>query len=126
LWELPEGGMKGLDAYQGHPIFFRREQVSVTGPEGPMVASTYRVAHQKAYIRPTDAYLARLRSAIRVQGLPPEALDILDEAARPSGPAIATGAKVRFEAEALVNGPGEPGTAGILVTTPAAAASGRE
>jgi hypothetical protein len=90
LWELPEGGMKGLDAYQGHPIFFRREQVSVTGPEGPMVASTYRVAHQNAYIRPTDAYLARLRSAIRIQGLPPEALDILDEAARPPGPTIAT------------------------------------
>ena len=90
VWELPDGGMKGLDSYQGHPIFFRREQVSVIGPEGPFVAFTYRVAHQNAYIRPTDAYLARLRSAIRIHGLPPEALDMLDEAARPPRPTIAT------------------------------------
>lgn len=89
LWEIPDD-MSGLDAYQGHPTFFRREDVHVQGPDGPVIAKTYRVAHQKAYIRPTDTYLRLLRSAIRIHGLPPEALDILDEAARPPGPSIST------------------------------------
>jgi hypothetical protein len=31
-----------------------------------------------------------LRSAVRVQGLPPEALDMLDRSARPPRPTIAT------------------------------------
>jgi gamma-glutamylcyclotransferase (GGCT)/AIG2-like uncharacterized protein YtfP len=90
LWEVPEDEMKGLDAYQGHPTFFRREDVSVVGPQGRVIAYTYRVAHQKAYIRPTDPYLHLLRSAARVHGLPPEALDIVDEAARPPKPTIST------------------------------------
>jgi len=41
-------------------------------------------------VRPTDSYLARMRQAIRMQGLPPEALDILDHAARPPKPSIST------------------------------------
>jgi gamma-glutamylcyclotransferase (GGCT)/AIG2-like uncharacterized protein YtfP len=91
LWEIPEGERTGLDAYAGHPTFFRREDVPVDGPQGPVMAWTYRVAHQEgSYVRPTDAYVARLRSAIRVQGLPPEALDIMDRAARPPKPQIST------------------------------------
>ena len=91
LWELPEEELKGLDAYQGHPVFFRREDVAVDGPEGPAVAWTYRVAHQAGtYVRPTDSYVQHLRAAIRTMGLPPEALDILDEAARPPKPQIST------------------------------------
>src|ERR687888_543478 len=75
-----------LDGFRGHPTFFRREDVIVEGPEGPVIAWTHRVAHQGgSFVRPTDAYLQRVRSAIRVQGLPPEALDILDSAARPPG-----------------------------------------
>jgi gamma-glutamylcyclotransferase (GGCT)/AIG2-like uncharacterized protein YtfP len=90
LWEVDEEEMSGLDAYQGHPTFFRREDVVVEGPEGAVIAWTYRVAHQKGYIRPTDGYLHRLRSAIRVQGLPPEALEMLDRAAGPPKPSIST------------------------------------
>lgn len=91
LWQIPEDAMKGLDAFQGHPTFFRREDVSVQTSEGPTMAWTYRVAHQEgSYVRPTDAYVQRLRSAIRVHGLPPEALDILDRAARPPKPTIST------------------------------------
>jgi hypothetical protein len=51
---------------------------------------TYRVAHQRGFVRPTDAYLARMRRAIRIQGLPPEALDIVEQAARPPKPSIST------------------------------------
>ncbi|HCO03465.1 MAG TPA: hypothetical protein DIT48_08930 [Actinobacteria bacterium] len=92
LWEVPEDELNGLDAYQGHPTFFRRKDVTVETTAGePVIAWTHRVAHQeRSYVRPTDAYLHRLRSAIRLQGLPPEALDIVDDAARPPRPTIAT------------------------------------
>jgi gamma-glutamylcyclotransferase (GGCT)/AIG2-like uncharacterized protein YtfP len=91
LWEIPDEAGGALDAYEGHPVFFRREEVSVVGPEGLVVAWTYRVAHQeRTYIRPTDEYLHRVRAGIRVHGLPPEALDMLDRAARPPQPTIST------------------------------------
>ena len=91
LWEVPEGETHGLDAFQGHPTFFRKEDVVVEGPEGPAIAWTYRVAHQEGtYVRPTDAYVQLLRSAIRTHGLPPEALDMVDRAARPPKPSIST------------------------------------
>ena len=53
---------------------------------------TFRVAHQGGtFVRPTDAYLNRIKAAIRRLGLPPEALDIVDAAARPPGkPSIST------------------------------------
>jgi gamma-glutamylcyclotransferase (GGCT)/AIG2-like uncharacterized protein YtfP len=91
LWEIPDESSGALDAYQGHPVFFRREEVSVTGSEGSVVAWTYRVAHQEGtYVRPTDEYLKHLQAGIRIQGLPPEALDMLDRAARPPKPTIST------------------------------------
>ena len=91
LWEVPEDELQGLDAFQGHPTFFRREDVVVEGPQGPAIAWTFRVAHQgKSYVRPTDEYLNRIRAAIRTHGLPPEALDLVDEAARPPKPTIST------------------------------------
>jgi hypothetical protein len=92
LWEVPEDEAGGLDAFHGHPTFFRREDVIVEGPEGPVIAWTLRVAHQGGtFVRPTDAYLQTVKAAIRVHGLPPEALDIVDAAARPPGrPTIST------------------------------------
>ncbi len=91
LWDVPDAQVGGLDAFQGHPTFFRREEVAVEGSEEVVVALTYRVAHQEgAYVRPTDEYLQRLRSAIRVHGLPPEALDAVDRAGRPPRPTIST------------------------------------
>jgi gamma-glutamylcyclotransferase (GGCT)/AIG2-like uncharacterized protein YtfP len=91
LWDVPEAETGGLDAFHGHPTFFRKEDLVVEGPGGAVIAWTYRVAHQEGtYVRPSDAYLQLLRSAIRVHGLPPEALDILDRAARPPKPSIST------------------------------------
>jgi gamma-glutamylcyclotransferase len=91
LWDVPGDEVDGLDAFQGHPTFYRREDVVVEGPEGSTVAWTYRVAHQEgSYVRPTDEYLQRLLSAIRVNGLPPEALDMVDRAARPPRPSISS------------------------------------
>jgi len=91
LWEVPESEAGGLDAFQGHPTFYRREDVVVHRPEGQVIARTYRVAHQEGtYIRPTDEYVRLLTASIRLQGLPPEALDIVDRAARPPRPSIST------------------------------------
>jgi gamma-glutamylcyclotransferase (GGCT)/AIG2-like uncharacterized protein YtfP len=91
VWEVPEEEAAGLEAFRGHPTFYRREEVSVQGPNGPVIAWTYRVAHQEgSYVRPTDDYLRVVHAAIRVQGLPPEALDMLDRAARPPKPSIST------------------------------------
>jgi gamma-glutamylcyclotransferase (GGCT)/AIG2-like uncharacterized protein YtfP len=91
LWEVPDAQVHGLDAFQGHPTFYRREDMVVDGPEGPSMAWTYRVAHQEgSYVRPTDEYLQRMYSAIRVHGLPPEALDMVDRAARPPRPSISS------------------------------------
>lgn len=91
LWDIPESEAGGLDAFQGHPTFYRREDVVVQGPAGQVIARTYRVAHQGGtYVRPTDDYLRLLDAAIRVQGLPPEALDMVEEAARPPKPSIST------------------------------------
>ena len=89
LWDLPEDGLTHLDTYEGHPTFYRREELSVQGPEGPVIAWTYRVAHQEdAFVRPSDEYLQLMYSAIRVHGLPPEALDLVDRAARPPRPSV--------------------------------------
>jgi gamma-glutamylcyclotransferase (GGCT)/AIG2-like uncharacterized protein YtfP len=91
VWEVPEGGVEELDTFVGHPTFYRREDVAVRiGTAGPIECVTYRVAHQKGYVRPAPKYLARLRGAVRIQGLPPEALDIIESAAFPPRPHIST------------------------------------
>lgn len=88
VWELGEDDLPKLDTYVGHPTYYRREEVTVETDAGSVDCITYRVAHQSGYVRPTDPYLNRLRQAIRMQGLPPEALDILEAAARPPRPQI--------------------------------------
>src|SRR2546426_10605923 len=40
LWDVPEEEVGGLDAFRGHPTFFRREGVVVEGPEGPHLGWT--------------------------------------------------------------------------------------
>ncbi|HZB03358.1 MAG TPA: gamma-glutamylcyclotransferase family protein [Actinomycetota bacterium] len=91
VWDIPEDALERLDTFIGHPTFYRREGVSVVVPSGePTECVTYRVAHQRGYVRPTAQYLARLRGAVRTQGLPPEALDIIESAASPPQPHIST------------------------------------
>jgi gamma-glutamylcyclotransferase (GGCT)/AIG2-like uncharacterized protein YtfP len=89
LWDLPDDEVKGLDSFEGHPTFYRREEVTVEGAQGPVIAWTYRVAHQEGtFFRPSEEYLQLMYAAIRVHGLPPEALELVDRAARPPGPSI--------------------------------------
>lgn len=90
VWQVSPEELQTLDTFVGHPTFYRREQVKVQTGDDSVECVTYRVAHQRGFVRPTDAYLARMRSAIRVQGLPPEAMDHLEHAARPPRPHIST------------------------------------
>lgn len=90
VWKIESDDVAKLDTYIGHPTFYRREGVAVQVWEEPVECVTYRVAHQKGYVRPTGSYLARIRGAIRIHGLPPEALDILESAAEPPKPHIST------------------------------------
>lgn len=90
VWQVEEEDLERLDTYEGHPTFYRREQVDVLLGGETVPCQTYRVAHQRGYVRPSDRYLNMIRSAMRVQGLPPEALDMLEAAARPPRPHIST------------------------------------
>jgi gamma-glutamylcyclotransferase len=92
VWDVPDDEMSNLDTFVGHPTFYRQEQVVVqlVADDAIVDCVTYRVAHMKGYVRPTDEYLNRMRAAMRQQGLPPEALDVLDRAANPPYPRIGT------------------------------------
>ena len=90
VWEVTPEDLAALDTYVGHPTFYRREEVDVYVGDLGVQCLTYRVAHQKGYVRPTDEYLNRLRAGMRIQDLPPEALDIMESAARPPRPQIST------------------------------------
>ncbi len=90
VWDVTPEDLERLDTYVGHPTFWRREEVPVQLGDRTEQCVTYRVAHQKGYVRPTPEYLARLRGGIRLQGLPPEALDIIEQAASPPRPHIST------------------------------------
>lgn len=89
-YRVTEEDLELLDTFVGHPTFFRREEVPVKLGSERLECVTYRVAHQHGYVRPSDAYVNRLRAAMRLQGLPPEALDMLERAARPPYPRIGT------------------------------------
>ncbi len=91
VWDVGEDDVERLNTFAGHPTFYRREEVAVEMPTGETEECvTYRVAHQQGYVRPTPAYVAGLRGAARMQGLPPEALDIIEAAALPPRPHIST------------------------------------
>lgn len=90
VWDVTPEDLAALDTFVGHPSFYRREDVEVLSGAEALQCLTYRVAHQQGFVRPTDEYLNRLRAGMRIQGLPPEALDILESAARPPRPQIST------------------------------------
>jgi hypothetical protein len=90
VWDVTTDDLAALDTFVGHPSYYRREDVYVHCGPDELDCLTYRVAHQRGFVRPTDEYLNRLRAGMRMQGLPPEALDIVEAAARPPRPQIST------------------------------------
>jgi hypothetical protein len=90
VWDMDPDDLKRLDTFQGHPTFYRRERVVVDCDGTHTECITYRVAHQQGYVRPTDEYLGGVRRAIAVHGLPEEAAEMMERAARPPTPRIST------------------------------------
>jgi len=90
VWDVPAADIPKLDTYVGHPTFYRQDRVGVSVGDDLVQCLTYHVAHQQGYVRPTDRYVQHAHAAMRQQGLPPEALDEFDRAARPPRPSIGT------------------------------------
>ena len=90
VWEMEDDDLERLDTFSGHPTYYRQEDVDVETREGRRRCRTFRIAHQEGYVRPTNAYIARLRGAVRMQGLPPEALDLIEAASTPPSPHISS------------------------------------
>jgi gamma-glutamylcyclotransferase (GGCT)/AIG2-like uncharacterized protein YtfP len=90
VWEVDSDDLSRLDTFQGHPTFYRRERVVVHSDGEPLECTTYRVAHQKGYVRPTEEYLSKVRHAMAHHRLPLEAVETLERAARPPRPRIST------------------------------------
>jgi gamma-glutamylcyclotransferase len=88
VWDIPDEELGNLDSFAGHPVFYRREQVPVNLGEGTETCFTYRVANKAGYVRPTDAYLERVRAGMRAREFPEEAFEALERAARPPEPTI--------------------------------------
>jgi gamma-glutamylcyclotransferase (GGCT)/AIG2-like uncharacterized protein YtfP len=88
VWELPDEELGNLDSFAGHPVFYRREQVPVDLGDETRTCFTYRVANKAGYVRPTDAYLERVKAAMRAHEFPEESFQALDRAARPPEPTI--------------------------------------
>lgn len=90
VWEMDPDDLKRLDTFQGHPTYYRREDVVVRAGDELVECTTYRVAHQHGFVRPTDEYLERVRRAISHHRLPDEAWETIERAARPPSPRIST------------------------------------
>lgn len=90
VWDVPEEDVAKLDTFVGHPTFYRHDDVAVRIADSLETCRTYRIAHQHGYVKPDPGYVQLLRSAIREQGLPVEALDLLERAAALPYPRIDT------------------------------------
>jgi hypothetical protein len=82
LWDLGEEDPTGFDSFRGddetgHGLI----DVTVEGPEGPVVARTLCITTGERYVRPTERYVAMLRANAERQGLPAEAIEQIEAAA---------------------------------------------
>ena len=80
LWDIGDEDAAELDSSrddQAHsPI-----EVTVEGPDGPIVARTMAIFSGERFVRPSERYVAMLRASAERQGLPAEALEAIETAA---------------------------------------------
>jgi hypothetical protein len=82
LYDVGESDPMGLDSFRGDDeIAHGVMEVTVEGPEGSVTAQTLAVRSSGGFVRPTERYVAMLRTNAERQGLPEEALVAIDEAA---------------------------------------------
>jgi AIG2-like family len=82
LWGVPEEEFATLDTYRGDESHHRRDEVSVRTADSTVAAVTFRVEQIANHVAPSFEYLKHLRGAMAAQGLPPEAVEAVDEADR--------------------------------------------
>jgi gamma-glutamylcyclotransferase (GGCT)/AIG2-like uncharacterized protein YtfP len=78
LFEINEAALEALDAKEGHPHAYAREEVHAILPDGRVRAAlTYDVPPDRRvrHAAPTSAYLALVRRALAAHGLTTAALD---------------------------------------------------
>lgn len=82
LWDLGDESPTGLDT-SGADDGTEQSRIDVTveGPDGPVTARTLAIWSGERFVRPTERYVAMLRANAERQGLPPEALDAIQDAA---------------------------------------------
>ncbi|HEX9311742.1 MAG TPA: gamma-glutamylcyclotransferase family protein [Actinomycetota bacterium] len=86
LWEIEDADLEAFNSFRGDDSMSHVLEVEVQGPEGPVKASTFAVDSPERYVAPTDRYVAMLRGVAEVQGLPEEALQDIDAAAKGKSP----------------------------------------
>jgi hypothetical protein len=81
LWDVGEQDPSALESSRDDqaraPI-----EVTVEGPDGVVTAQTLTIWSGEAFVRPTERYVAMLRANAEKQGLPQEAIEMLDTAAQ--------------------------------------------
>jgi AIG2-like family len=82
LWEISDGDLESFNSFRGEERRQHILEVDVQGPEGPLKATTFAVDSPEAFVAPTPRYVAMLRSVAEAQGLPEEALQAIDAAAK--------------------------------------------
>ena len=82
LWEVGDDDLKSLDSFQGDERMRHLLEIEARGPDGPVEAMTLAVDSPEQFVAPSDRYLAMLRALIQDLGLPAEALEDIDRAAR--------------------------------------------
>mmetsp|Transcript_12920 Transcript_12920/g.16776 ORF Transcript_12920/g.16776 Transcript_12920/m.16776 type:complete len:298 (+) Transcript_12920:169-1062(+) len=89
LFRVGEAAIEALNAKEGHPVFYKMEEVLVCTPSLQLVkAITYKLVDErtsKEHIPPTKAYRMLIESGLKEYGLPTRMLDeavkdfVLDE-----------------------------------------------
>jgi AIG2 family protein len=82
LWEIGEGATEAFDSFRGDESMQHVLDVQVQGPDGPVTATTFAVDSPEQFVAPTDRYLAMIRTIAEQQGLPDEAIQDIDAAAK--------------------------------------------
>ena len=85
LWEIGDGDLEAYNSFRGDERMQHILEVEVEGPDGSVKATTFAVDSPERYVAPTDRYVAMLRAVAEAQGLPEEALQEIDAAAKGGG-----------------------------------------
>ena len=82
LWEIGDGDLETFNSFRGDESMRHVLEVEAEGPDGQVKATTLAVDSPERFVAPTERYVAMLRAVAEAQGLPKEALQEIDAAAK--------------------------------------------